>query len=64
MGCHSGGLLESSTHKHWYQRTDSNTSLLPQVEDITGYFLWLPGQAGIPVTPSWMQLSFPRFCAQ
>ena len=38
----SSVLLESSTHKHRYQRTDSNTSRLPQVEDIMGYFLWPP----------------------
>lgn len=60
----SSVLLENSIHKHRYQRTDSNTSCLLQVDSLMGYFLWVLGQADIPVAQSRTRLSFHRFSAQ
>ena len=60
----SSVLLENSIHKHRYQRTDYNTSCLLQVDSLLGYFLWVLGQAEIPVAQSRARLSFHRVSAQ
>lgn len=60
----SSVLLENSIHKHRYQRTDSNTSCLLQVDSLLGYFLWVLGQADIPVAQSRAWLSFHRVSAR